>query len=55
MLYNEKYKGDAILQKSYTVDFLTKKRVKNEGQVQKYHIEDNHEDYRPSNLGSSSA
>ncbi|SDK98866.1 hypothetical protein [Natronincola ferrireducens] len=25
MLQNEKYKGDAILQKSYTVDFLTKK------------------------------
>ncbi|WP_044476999.1 recombinase family protein [Oceanobacillus massiliensis] len=43
MLLNEKYKGDAILQKSYTVDFLTKKRVKNEGQIQQYHIEDNHE------------
>lgn len=25
MLQNEKYKGDAILQKSYTVDFLTKR------------------------------
>lgn len=43
MLLNEKYKGDAILQKSYTVDFLTKKRVKNDGQIQQYHIEDNHE------------
>jgi len=43
MLSNEKYKGDAILQKSYTVDFLTKKRVKNQGQIQQYHIEDNHE------------
>lgn len=25
MLGNEKYKGDALLQKSYTTDFLTKK------------------------------
>jgi hypothetical protein len=25
MLSNEKYKGDAALQKAYTVDFLTKK------------------------------
>jgi hypothetical protein len=25
------------------VDFLTKKRVKNDGQIQQYHIEDNHE------------
>ena len=43
MLQNEKYKGDAILQKSYTVDFLTKKRAKNEGHIQQYHIEENHE------------
>ena len=34
ILQNEKYKGDAILQKSYTVDFLTKKRAKNEGHIQ---------------------
>ena len=31
-LTNEKYKGDALLQKSYTVDFLTKKKKKNEGE-----------------------
>lgn len=31
MLYNEKYKGDALLQKTFTEDFLTKKRSKNEG------------------------
>ena len=31
------------MQKSYTVDFLTKKRVKNEGHIQQYHIEENHE------------
>ena len=43
MLENEKYKGDVILQKSYTVDFLSKKRVRNEGEVLKYCVEENHE------------
>mgnify|MGYP003277150320 CR=1 FL=1 len=43
MLENEKYKGDAILQKSYAVDFLTKKRVMNQGEIQKFYIEDDHE------------
>lgn len=43
MLENEKYKGDAILQKSYTTDFLSKKRVMNNGEIQKFYIEDDHE------------
>ena len=43
MLKNEKYKGDALLQKTYTVDFLTKKRIDNDGQVNQYYIENNHE------------
>lgn len=43
MLENEKYKGDALLQKSYTTDFLTKKRVQNQGEIQQYYIEDDHE------------
>jgi len=43
ILENEKYKGDTILQKSYTVDFLTKKRVQNQGEIQKFYIEDDHE------------
>ena len=30
MLSNEKYKGDMLLQKQFTVDFLTKKVKKNE-------------------------
>lgn len=33
MLQNEKYMGDAILQKSYTVDFLTRKRNMNKGEL----------------------
>lgn len=43
MLENEKFKGDTLLQKSYTTDFLTKRRVQNEGEIQQYYIEDDHE------------
>lgn len=42
MLQNEKYAGDALLQKTITVDFLTHKRVKNEGQVQQFFVENSH-------------
>jgi len=42
MLTNEKYKGDALLQKTYTVDFLSKKRAENNGQVPQYYVEDSH-------------
>ncbi|WMJ87808.1 recombinase family protein [Anaerocolumna sp. MB42-C2] len=43
ILTNEKYKGDALLQKSYTVDFLQKKTKKNEGEIPQYYVEGNHE------------
>ena len=43
ILSNEKYKGDALLQKSYTVDFLTKKQKKNDGEIPQYYVEKNHE------------
>lgn len=43
MLSNEKYKGDALLQKEFTVDFLTKKTKKNCGEIPMYYIEDDHE------------
>lgn len=42
ILTNEKYKGDALLQKTYTVDFLSKKRADNTGQVPQYYVEDSH-------------
>ena len=42
MLTNEKYMGDALLQKTYTVDFLNKKRAENTGQVPQYYVEDSH-------------
>lgn len=43
ILMNEKYKGDALLQKKITVDFLTKETKKNEGEVPQYYVENNHE------------
>ncbi len=42
MLTNEKYKGDALLQKTYTIDFLNKKRADNNGQVPQYYVEGSH-------------
>ena len=41
-MQNEKYKGDALLQKTYTVNFLTKKRVKNTGDVLQYYVKESH-------------
>lgn len=43
ILTNEKYKGDALLQKSFTVDYITKKKKKNEGELPQYYVENNHE------------
>ena len=50
MLSNEKYMGDALLQKTYTVDFLTKKKVMNRGIVPQYYIEDDHDAIIPKEL-----
>ena len=43
ILSNEKYKGDALLQKTFTTDFLTKKMKVNEGEVPQYYVTGNHE------------
>ena len=43
ILRNEKYMGDALLQKTVTTDFLTKKRVVNKGLVPQYYVEGCHE------------
>ena len=43
ILTNEKYKGDARLQKRFTVDFLQKKMKVNEGEVPQYYVENSHE------------
>jgi hypothetical protein len=50
ILTNEKYIGDALLQKTYTVDILEKKREANKGQVPKYYVEDNHESIIPKDI-----
>ena len=43
MLGNEKYKGDMLLQKTFRSDHITKKKVKNEGQLPQYYVENSHE------------
>lgn len=43
ILKNEKYKGAALVQKCFTVDFLTKKKKVNEGEVPQYYVEHSHE------------
>ena len=42
ILLSEKYKGEAILQKTYTVDFLEHKMKRNEGEIPKFHVENSH-------------
>lgn len=43
ILTNEKYKGDARLQKTYTVDFLTKEVRVNNGERKQWYIHDSHD------------
>lgn len=50
ILRNEKYIGDALLQKTYTTDFLSKTRVKNNGIVPQYYVEGNHEAIIPRDI-----
>lgn len=42
ILTNEKYKGDALLQKTYTENYLDHTIVKNTGQIPQYYVENNH-------------
>ena len=42
ILTNEKYKGDAILQKTFCTDFLTKKFKRNEGELPQYYVSGSH-------------
>lgn len=50
ILHNEKYIGDALLQKTYTTDFLNKTRVKNNSIVPQYYAEGNHEAIIPKDI-----
>lgn len=42
ILSNEKYKGDALLQKTYIADCISKKSKKNNGELPMYYVENNH-------------
>lgn len=42
MLKNEKYKGDTRLQKTFTEDFMTGKKRRNDEQRNKYYLKDSH-------------
>ncbi len=50
ILRNEKYMGDALLQKTYTVDYLSKKRIKNNGIMPQYYVENDHEAIIPKEI-----
>ena len=43
ILQNEKYAGNALLQKGYTTDFLTKARKINQGEIPQFFVENSHE------------
>ena len=43
ILQNEKYRGDALLQKKYSRNFLDRKMRKNEGEPPQYYVVGNHE------------
>lgn len=43
ILQNEKYRGDTLLQKRYSRNFLDRKMRKNEGEVPQYYVVGNHE------------
>lgn len=42
ILQNEKYAGNALLQKRFTVNYLTKKIKRNEGEIPQYFVEGSH-------------
>ena len=50
ILRNEKYIGDALLQKTYTTDFLTKMHIKNNDTVLQYYVEGGHEAIIPKDI-----
>lgn len=43
ILRNEKYKGDALLQKTYSKNYIGGQKVWNNGEVTQYYIENDHE------------
>lgn len=50
ILKNEKYIGDALLQKTITTDFIEKTRIKNDGSVPQYYVKDSQEAIIPRDI-----
>lgn len=50
ILQNEKYIGDALLQKTITTDFINKVRIKNDGTEPQYYVKDSHEAIIPKDI-----
>ena len=50
ILKNEKYIGDALLQKTITTDFIEKIRIKNDGSVPQYYVKDSQEAIIPRDI-----
>ncbi len=50
ILTNEKYKGDALLQKTFCTDFLNKTMKVNEGEVPQYYVENSHPAIVPADM-----
>ena len=50
ILTNEKYMGDALLQKTFVTDCISKRVVKNQGELPMYYIENNHQGIVPREL-----
>lgn len=43
IINNEKYKGDLLLGKTFTVDPISKRRLENMGEEEQYYIKEHHE------------
>lgn len=43
ILINEKYAGNMLLQKSFRENHITKRKVRNDGQLPQYYVEESHE------------
>ena len=50
LLRNEKYQGDMLLQKTFTLDHISKKKIVNRGEKQQFYVQDSHEAIIPKEM-----
>ena len=50
IIKNEKYKGDLLLGKTFTVDPISKRRLENLGEEEQYYIKDHHQSIVPEEM-----